>query len=146
MGKFARHFLSSAAEVSPLMGFKKAAIITRKQKILAVVMKLVATRRKEKKVLLSSATASRVAVKKPAVVLTVDSDSEEEGEPMEGQEAGYEEREENPWIVVKKMATRNERRTHGRPRKVCNHCLDRARVCPFMAPWPQGNSSAYIRS
>jgi hypothetical protein len=79
-----------------------------------VVTKLVAMRRKEKKVLLSSATASRAAVKKPAVVLTVDSDSEEEGEPVEGQEAGYEEREENPWIVVKKMATRNERRTHGR--------------------------------
>ena len=64
-----------------------------------------------------SATVSRAAVKKPAVVLAVDSDSEEEGEPME---ARRKERKAMQAVAAPRAVST----------KMCDHCLEGgARTC-----------------
>ena len=95
-------FKKKDVPTAPLGLKKKATVITRKEKHLTALMmekQLAVARRKEKKALPTSsspmkkkarqdmpsslAVASRAMVRKSAVVIAVDSDSEEEGEPME---------------------------------------------------------------
>ena len=72
----------------------------------------------------SSAAASRAAVKKMAVVLALDSDSEEEGEPME---ARRKERKAMQAVAVPSSSIAAPRAA---ATKMCDHCFEGgARTC-----------------
>ena len=66
----------------------------------------------------SSVAASRAAVKEPAVVLTVDSDSKEEGEPME---ARRKERKAMQAVAVPSSSIAAPRAA---ATKMCDHCFE----------------------
>ena len=68
----------------------------------------------------SSAVASRAAVKKPAVVLAVDSDSDEEGEPVE---ARRKERKATQ-AVVEAAPSSSAVAPRAATTKMCDHCFE----------------------
>ena len=74
----------------------------------------------------SSVVASRVAGKKPAVVLTVDSDREEKGEPMEARR-----KERKATQAVAAVAPSSSIAVlRAAATKMCDHCLEEgSRTC-----------------
>ena len=74
----------------------------------------------------SSAAASRAAVKKMAVVLALDSDSEEEGEPMEARRKERKATQAMATVMLSSLAAAP--RAAGT--KMCDHCFEGgARMC-----------------
>jgi len=143
-------------EVSPPLGFektpalkkkavpgapsglkKKATVFTRKEKHLAALMKekqLAAVKKKARQDMPSSSAtvpsslvaALRAAVKKPVVVLTVDSDSDEEGEPIEARRK----QRKAMQAVVAAAPSSSTVALRAAATKMCDHCFEGgARMC-----------------